>query len=170
LSKGDNRKICNQNCDKIFTYLSILVSGLHMLYHNFYCIPSHLFPSDFPTNILYAFPFSPLRSTCHAHLILLHLVILIILGEGYKLFHLFSLGLLSKESVQVRGPLRHFVTRLFFYGELLAPRPTSKLEDYPLLTVRDCLFNIFAATPISGGHLFLPQPEATPCCGDKGPI
>ena len=33
------------------------------------------------------------------------------------------------------------------YGEeLLAPRPTPKTEDHPLSAVRDCLFNIFAAT------------------------
>jgi hypothetical protein len=30
--------------------------------------------------------------------------------------------------------------------ELLASRPTSKLEDHPLSAVRGCLFNIFAAT------------------------
>jgi hypothetical protein len=35
------------------------------------------------------------------------------------------------------------LTYLFFYGEgLLAPRPTSKLEDYPL-SLPGCLFNIF---------------------------
>jgi hypothetical protein len=35
---------------------------------------------------------------------------------------------------------------LYFYCEvLLAPRPTSMLEDHPLLALRDCLFNIFAA-------------------------
>jgi len=34
-----------------------------------------------------------------------------------------------------------------FYSEkLLALRPTTKLEDRPLSEVRDCLFNIFAAT------------------------
>jgi len=34
-----------------------------------------------------------------------------------------------------------------FYGEeVLAPRPTPKLEDYPLSTVRDCLLSMFAAT------------------------
>jgi len=34
-----------------------------------------------------------------------------------------------------------------FYGEkLLAPRPTLKLEAHPVSSVRDCLFNIFAAT------------------------
>jgi hypothetical protein len=33
-----------------------------------------------------------------------------------------------------------------FYGErLLVPRPTPKQEDHPQLTVRDILFNIFAA-------------------------
>ena len=34
----------------------------------------------------------------------------------------------------------------FYDEELLAPRPTPKLEDHPLSAVRDCLFNIFAAT------------------------
>ena len=39
-----------------------------------------------------------------------------------------------------------------FYGEdLLAPRPTPKLENHPLFAVRDCLFNIFAATLHTGG-------------------
>jgi len=34
-----------------------------------------------------------------------------------------------------------------FYGEELStPRPNSKLEDHRLSSVRDCLFNIFAAT------------------------
>jgi hypothetical protein len=59
----------------------------------------------------------------------------------------FSFGRLSKESVQVRGPLWHFVTSLFVYGEeLVAPSPTPQLEDHPLPGVRDCFFNIFAAT------------------------
>jgi len=40
-----------------------------------------------------------------------------------------------------------FCNRIRLYGEeLLEPRPTPKLEDYPLSAVRDCLFNIFAAT------------------------
>jgi hypothetical protein len=37
------------------------------------CVPSGLFPSGFPTNILYAFRFS-IRATCPAHLILLDLI------------------------------------------------------------------------------------------------
>jgi hypothetical protein len=40
-----------------------------------------------------------------------------------------------------------FCNKLTFCGEeLLAPCPTPKLEDYPPSAVRDCLFNIFAAT------------------------
>jgi len=44
-----------------------------------------------------------------------------------------------------------------FYGELLAPRPTPKLEDHPLSVVRDCLFDIFAATL----HMEAVPPSAT---------
>jgi hypothetical protein len=46
------------------------------------------------------------------------------------------------------GPrfFEHIRNKLIFYGELLAPRPTHKLEDHPLSAVRDYLFNIFAAT------------------------
>ena len=41
----------------------------------------------------------------------------------------------------------------FFHGEeLLAPRWTPKLEDDPLSAVRDCLFNLFAATLHIGGR------------------
>ena len=39
-----------------------------------------------------------------------------------------------------------------FYGEqLLAPLPTPKLEDHNLSAVRDCLFNLFAATLLIRG-------------------
>jgi len=40
----------------------------------------------------------------------------------------------------------------FYSEELLAPRPTPKLEGHTLLPVRDCLFNIFAATLYIGGR------------------
>jgi len=40
-----------------------------------------------------------------------------------------------------------------FYGNVfLAPRPTQNLEVNPSSTVRDCLFNTFAATLHIGGR------------------
>jgi hypothetical protein len=47
-------------------------------------LPSGVFPSG--NNILYSFLFSHIRAPCPAHLILLDLIILIILGEEYKLW------------------------------------------------------------------------------------
>ena len=40
----------------------------------------------------------------------------------------------------------------FYVEEFLAPRPTPKLEDLPLSTVHDFLFDLFAATHHIGGR------------------
>jgi hypothetical protein len=48
-------------------------------------IPSGLFLSGFPTNVLYAFLFAPMCATCPCYLILIYLIVLIILGEEHKL-------------------------------------------------------------------------------------
>jgi hypothetical protein len=46
-----------------------------------------------------------------------------------------------------------FRKKIRFHGdELLAPRPTPKLDEHPLSAVRDCLLNIFAATLHIGGR------------------
>jgi hypothetical protein len=50
----------------------------------------------------------------------------------------------------------HFVTNLFFYGELLAPSPTPKLENHPFYAVRDCFFSILTAT----FHIWRPSPPS----------
>ena len=41
---------------------------------------------------------------------------------------------------------------MFYREGLLAPRPTPKLEDHPSSAVRDCLFDLFAATLLIGGR------------------
>jgi hypothetical protein len=88
-------------------------------------------------------PRLPFRATCPAHLILLDLIL----------------------RLHVRCP-----SKLIFYcEELLAPRPTPKLEDHPLSAFRDCLFSIFIATLHTLRILLHPQPEDAPCRGDKGP-
>jgi hypothetical protein len=80
---------------------------------------------------------------------------------------LFSIVMLSKDQSKAR-PSKLFCNVLRFYGEdLLAPRPTPKLEDYPLSTVRDCLLSIFAAVLHIRWPLLPLQPEDAPRCGDN---
>jgi hypothetical protein len=63
---------------------------------------------------------------------------------------------------------RLFRNILSFYSEeLLAPRPTPKLEDHPLSAVSDCLFNIFAVTLHKWRRFLHPQPEIAPWPGDR---
>ena len=58
---------------------------------------------------------------------------------------------------------------VIFQGEeLLAPRPTPpNLEDHPLSAVRDCLFNVFAATVHIWRPYLHPQSEEAPWRGDS---
>jgi hypothetical protein len=64
-----------------------------------------------------------------------------------------------------------FRNMVIFYGEeLLAPRPTPKLEDHHLSAVHVCLFNVFAATLHIRRPFLQPQPEDAPCRGDRDPL
>jgi hypothetical protein len=60
----------------------ILMLSIHLRLY----FPSGLFPSGFPTNISYAFLLAPIHARCLACLIFLHLIILFIFGEVYKLW------------------------------------------------------------------------------------
>jgi hypothetical protein len=67
--------------------------------------------------------------------------------------------------------LEVFRNMINFYGEeLLAARPTPKLEDYPLSAVRYCLFNILAAILHFCKPFLHSQPEDAPCRGDRDPL
>jgi hypothetical protein len=74
--------------DQYSTYhpiLSFLRSILILSTHLRLGLPSGLFASGFPTNLLYTILVSPIRATYSAHLFLLVLIFLIILCEEYKL-------------------------------------------------------------------------------------
>jgi hypothetical protein len=60
----------------------------------------------------------------------------------------------------------NFRNKLIFHGEeLLAPRPTPKLEDHPC-RLSATAYSIYSRLPsISGGHLLHPQPEDAPWDG-----
>ena len=65
--------------------------------------------------------------------------------------------------VQVRGLEKYFITSLSSYDqELLALHSNPKIKEHPLSVVRDCLFNIFAATLQTWGPFLRPQPEDVP--------
>jgi hypothetical protein len=72
---------------------------------------------------------------------------------------------------RIRDSCIRFVIWLSFYGEeLLPPRPTLNLEDHLVSAVRECLFNIFAATLHICRPFLQPQPEDAPCRGDRNPL
>jgi hypothetical protein len=74
----------------------------------------------------------------------------------------------TEGSVRFPGFCVWIVSWFTFQGEeLCAPRPKPKVEDQLFSALRDCLFNIFAATL----HICRPflhfQPEDAPCRGDR---
>ena len=63
----------------------------------------------------------------------------------------------------------YFLT-IFFYGEeLLAPRPTPKLEDHPLSAVQRLLIQFIRSYPPYRRPFLHPQTEDAPCRGGRAP-
>ena len=136
----------NQQCSNIILLMHLLVFSL-ITYHNVWCRTYNILVMSLP---------------CY----------LISLKPKYPQQHpiLTNLSLLSSP-VLFGGFCDGFVTWLSLYGEeLLLLHPTPKLEDHSVSAVRDCLFNIFAATPHICRPFLHPQLEDAPCSADRDPI
>jgi len=59
--------------------------------------------------------------------------------------------------------------KIFLRWGVVGPTPYPKLEDHPLSAVRDCLFNLFAATLRTRRSSLHPHPAGAPCRGDRRP-
>ena len=110
---------------------SILILSTHLRLG----LPSDLLPSGFPTKTLHTpspHPYAP-----HA--------------QSISFFSILSPAQYwvssTNHCLQSKHPACEcFLAKIFYREGLLAPRPTPKLDDHPSSAVRDCLFNLFAAT------------------------
>ena len=105
------------------SWRSILILSTHQRLG----LPSGLFPSGFPTKALYTTLSSPIRSTCPAHLILLHFITRTILGELYISFSSSLCNLLHSPVISsLLGP-----------NIFLNTMPSNTLSFLSSLNVRD---------------------------------
>jgi hypothetical protein len=93
---------------------------------------------------------SPLHPvpTIPSHFLKIHLNIILLSTSVTSAGVYLRIFLSPEEASRLVNITQHMFSR----GGLLAPRPTPKLEDHPSSAVRDCLFNLFAATPHIGGR------------------
>ena len=67
------------------------------------------------------------------------------------------------------SPCEYFLT-MFFYGEVLAPRPTPKLKDHPSSACLRLLIQYIRSYPPYRRSFLHPQSEDAPCRGDRDPL
>jgi len=125
---------------------SILILSSHLRLG----LPSGRFPWRFPTKTLYI----PLLSPYVLH------------APPISFFSM----IITDQSMSA-SLCEWFVTwYVFIVKELLAPPPTSKLEDHPLSAVCDYFFSIFAATLLIWRSFLHPQREDAPWRGGRDPL
>ena len=85
-----------------------------------------------------------------------------------------GLGITSPFSVVYVTPNDHSSSEALWNGKVLwrvlSTSPNPRLADHPLLALRNCLFDIFAAAIHIWRPFLQPQPENTPCLGDRDPF
>ena len=85
-----------------------------------------------------------------------------------------SLRFPRQDPIQFLSPEQASRTWMFrnisvLQGGVVSTSSNPNLEDHPLSAVRDCLFNLFAATLHRRPFLY-PQHEDAPCRGDRDPL
>jgi hypothetical protein len=83
-----------------------------------------------------------------------------------------GLGITSPLSIVYVTPNDHSKSEALWNGKILwwgvfSTSPNPRLVDHPLLAVWNCLFDIFAAAIHIWRPFLQPQPENTPCLGDR---
>jgi len=146
LKWGHNKKWATQVHVQFCLSINILKASAAVLRLLF---SEHL-PNHHQTHIKSRALKKPLLSPCSG--VLLEKLSVFRLVENFPAFYGTRKFITAFTSAQIK--LRDFATKYAYGKELLAPRPTTNVEDHHLSAVRDCLLDLFAATFHIGGRSF----------------